>query len=91
MQPKQRPAPPLYVAVGQPQAAYMFARQGYPIYFVPYPGVDTVIDQFRRGCAEGGLPYAPDMHVLMMNTLIAETEAKVRTRFAKAAERSGAA
>ena len=87
--PKQRPSPPLFVAVGRPESAYMFARQGYPIYFVPYPGVDSVIEEFRRGRRDAGLPYAPDMHVLMMNTLVAETEAEVHDLFANAAKRAG--
>lgn len=85
----QRPGPPIHIAVSRPEAAYAVARHGYPIYAVPYPGVDTIIEHYRKGCADGDMPYSPDMHYFMYNTYIADTEAIVRERYAEAAARAG--
>ena len=85
----QRPGPPIHIAISRPEAAYAVARHGYPILSTPYAGVGNIIEHYKRGCRDGGLPYSPDMHFFMFNTFVGESKQVIRRKYSEATLSAG--
>lgn len=88
--PVQRPAPPVYVAVLRREAAYHVGRKGQKIIFVPYASVDrfeeigTLIADYRRGQADGGIAADDEDVLVALHTHVAEDDDAARASAAGA-------
>ena len=82
--------PPIYVAVLAREAAYHVGKQGQRIFTVPYascsdfPDIGRMLEEYRKGRADGGLQADDDDHVVTLWTHVASTDQEARKQ-AKAA------
>ena len=69
--PLQKPHPPLWVAILQPEAAYHVGKQGQNIMLIPYATCETkddlkvIIDAYYRGYTEAAHAGQPDIAVAL--------------------------
>ena len=73
--------PPIYVAVLARPGAYHVGKQGNWLFTVPYASCESfedigvMLDEFRKGRDDAGLPAEDDDHVFTLHTHVSETEA----------------
>lgn len=73
--------PPIYVAVLARPGAYHVGLQGNRLFTVPYAScenfddIGTMLEEFRRGRGEAGLPADADDHVFVLHCHVAEDDA----------------
>lgn len=73
--------PPIYVAVLARPGAYHVGKQGNRLFTVPYAScenfddIGTMLEEFREGRAEAGLPAEDDDHVFTLHAHVAESQA----------------
>jgi alkanesulfonate monooxygenase SsuD/methylene tetrahydromethanopterin reductase-like flavin-dependent oxidoreductase (luciferase family) len=90
VRPHQGRVPPIYVAVLAREAAYHVGRQANRIFTVPYASckdfddIGRMLEEYRRGRAEAGLPAEDDDHVFTLHTHVARSDEEAREQ-AKAA------
>jgi len=88
--PVQRPHPPIYVAILRKEAAYHVGLKGQRILSVPYASVDRfedvegIVQEYRAGRAEAGLPTSDDDAIFAFHCHVAETDARARAEAAEA-------
>lgn len=88
--PHEGRVPPIYVAVLAREAAYHVGKQKNRIFTVPYASckdfkdIGTMLDEYRKGRAEAGMPKDDDDHVFTLHTYVAKTDQEAREQ-AKAA------
>src|SRR5436309_1865163 len=76
--------PPVYVAVLAREAAYHVGKQKNRIFTVPYASckdfrdIGAMLDEYRKGRAEAGLPRDEDDHVFTLHTYVSDTDASAR-------------
>jgi len=69
--PLQKPHPPLWIAILQPEAAYHVGKQGQNIMLIPYATCETkddlkvIIDAYYRGYTEAAHAGQPDIAVAL--------------------------
>ena len=80
VRPHQGRVPPIHVAVLVRDGAYHVGKQGNRIFTVPYASckdfddIGTMMQEYRRGQAEGGHPAGPDDHVFTLHAYVARTD-----------------
>ena len=90
VQPHEGRVPPIYVAVLARDAAYHVGRQKNRVFTVPYASckdfddIGRMLEEYRKGLAEAGLPPDDDDHVFTLHTHVAASDEEAR-RQAKAA------
>ena len=78
--PHQGKLPPIYVAVLARPGAYHVGLQGNKLFTVPYAScenfgdIGTMLEEFRKGRTEAGLPAEEDDHVFVLHCHVAESE-----------------
>jgi alkanesulfonate monooxygenase SsuD/methylene tetrahydromethanopterin reductase-like flavin-dependent oxidoreductase (luciferase family) len=78
--------PPIYVAVLAREAAYHVGKQANRIFTVPYAScknfddMGTMLADYRKGRAEGGLEADDDDHVFTLHTYVANTDEEAMTQ-----------
>ena len=88
--PHEGRVPPIYVAVLAREAAYHVGKQKNRIFTVPYASckdfedIGTMLDEYRKGRAEAGMPKDDDDHVFTLHTYVAKSDEEAREQ-AKAA------
>jgi alkanesulfonate monooxygenase SsuD/methylene tetrahydromethanopterin reductase-like flavin-dependent oxidoreductase (luciferase family) len=88
--PHQGRVPPIYVAVLAREAAYHVGKQKNRIFTVPYASckdfrdIGTMMAEYRKGRAEGGMPHDDDDHVFTFHTYVTTSDEAARAE-AKAA------
>jgi alkanesulfonate monooxygenase SsuD/methylene tetrahydromethanopterin reductase-like flavin-dependent oxidoreductase (luciferase family) len=88
--PHQGRVPPIYVAVLAREAAYHVGKQRNRIFTVPYASckdfddIGRMLEEYRKGLAEAGLPAEDDDHVFTLHTYVAasDEEAKLQAKAA---------
>lgn len=82
--PHEGRVPPIYVAVLAREAAYHVGKQKNRIFTVPYASckdfkdIGTMLDEYRKGRAEAGMPRDDDDHVFTLHTYVAKTDQEAR-------------
>ncbi len=79
--PLQRPHPPVWVPTNTPAKAYEYGTQGFGIGGFAVVGMDlyeTVFNEYRRGCEDGGIPADRRPLVYLASTLVADTDAEAK-------------
>ncbi|HKQ27766.1 MAG TPA: LLM class flavin-dependent oxidoreductase [Burkholderiales bacterium] len=82
--------PPIYVAVLAREAAYHVGKQKNGIFTVPYASctdfadIGRMLEEYRKGLAEAGVPAHDDDHVFTLHTHVAasDQEAKLQAKSA---------
>ena len=88
--PHEGRVPPIYVAVLARDAAYHVGRQKNRVFTVPYASckdfddIGRMLEEFRKGRSEAGLPPDEDDHVFTLHTHVAASDEEAK-RLAKAA------
>ena len=88
--PHERRVPPIYVAVLARDAAYHVGKQKNRIFTVPYASctdfadIGRMLEEYRKGLAEAGVPAHEDDHVFTLHTHVAASDEEARLE-AKAA------
>lgn len=88
--PHEGRVPPIYVAVLAREAAYHVGKQKNRIFTVPYASckdfndIGTMLQEYRKGRAEAGMPRDDDDHVFTLHTYVAKSDQEARDQ-AKAA------
>lgn len=78
--PHEGRVPPIYVAVLAREGAYHVGKQGNRIFTVPYASckdfadIGTMMQEFRKGSAEAGLPAEDDDHVFVLHGYVSESD-----------------
>jgi alkanesulfonate monooxygenase SsuD/methylene tetrahydromethanopterin reductase-like flavin-dependent oxidoreductase (luciferase family) len=88
--PHEGRVPPIYVAVLAREGAYHVGRQGSRIFTVPYVSckdfddIGTMLEEYRKGLAERGVPPSDEDHVFTLHTHVAasDEEAKLQAKAA---------
>ncbi|HVL34088.1 MAG TPA: LLM class flavin-dependent oxidoreductase [Burkholderiales bacterium] len=84
--PHEGRVPPIYVAVLARDAAYHVGRQKNRIFTVPYAScsdfadIGRMLQEYRRGRAEAGLPEDDDDHVFTLHTHVARSDAEAKAQ-----------
>lgn len=84
---------PIQVAVLRKEAAYHVGARGDDLMSVPYASVDRLaevgemVEAFRRGRVEAGVPTQPGSSVWAFHTYVAETDAAARADVAESFDR----
>jgi alkanesulfonate monooxygenase SsuD/methylene tetrahydromethanopterin reductase-like flavin-dependent oxidoreductase (luciferase family) len=84
--PHEGRVPPIYVAVLARTAAYYVGLQANRVLTVPYASckdfadIGTMLDEFRKGRAEAGLPADDDDHVFTLHTHVARTDEEAKAQ-----------
>jgi alkanesulfonate monooxygenase SsuD/methylene tetrahydromethanopterin reductase-like flavin-dependent oxidoreductase (luciferase family) len=82
--PHEDRVPPIYVAVLAREAAYHVGKQKNRIFTVPYASckdfkdIGTMLDEYRKGRAEAGMPRDDDDHVFTLHTYVAKSDQEAR-------------
>lgn len=82
--PHEGRVPPIYVAVLAREAAYHVGKQKNRIFTVPYASckdfkdIGTMLDEYRKGRAEAGMPKDDDDHVFTLHTYVAKSDQEAR-------------
>jgi alkanesulfonate monooxygenase SsuD/methylene tetrahydromethanopterin reductase-like flavin-dependent oxidoreductase (luciferase family) len=82
--PHEGRVPPIYVAVLAREAAYHVGKQKNRIFTVPYASckdfkdIGTMLDEYRKGRAEAGMPRDDDDHVFTLHTYVAKSDQEAR-------------
>jgi len=90
--PLQKPHPPLWIAILQPEAAYHVGKQGQNIMLIPYATCETkddlkvVIDAYYRGYTEAAHAGQPDIAVAL-HTYVAASPGSARAESEEALNR----
>ena len=90
VRPHEGRVPPIYVAVLAREAAYHVGRQANRIFTVPYASckdfadIGSMLEEYRKGRGEAGLPPDDDDHVFTLHTHVAASDGEAREQ-AKAA------
>lgn len=90
--PLQKPHPPLWIAILQPEAAYHVGKQGQNIMLIPYATCETkddlkvVIDAYYRGYSEAGHAGKPDIAVAL-HTYVSTSPGNTRAESEEALNR----
>jgi alkanesulfonate monooxygenase SsuD/methylene tetrahydromethanopterin reductase-like flavin-dependent oxidoreductase (luciferase family) len=88
--PHEGRVPPIYVAVLARDAAYHVGRQKNRVFTVPYASckdfddIGRMLEEYRKGLAEAGLPPDDDDHVFTLHTHVAASDEEAKGQ-AKAA------
>jgi alkanesulfonate monooxygenase SsuD/methylene tetrahydromethanopterin reductase-like flavin-dependent oxidoreductase (luciferase family) len=88
--PHEGRVPPIYVAVLARDAAYHVGRQKNRVFTVPYASckdfddIGRMLEEYRKGLAEAGLPADDDDHVFTLHTHVAASDEEAKGQ-AKAA------
>jgi alkanesulfonate monooxygenase SsuD/methylene tetrahydromethanopterin reductase-like flavin-dependent oxidoreductase (luciferase family) len=88
--PHQGRVPPIYVAVLARDAAYHVGRQKNRVFTVPYASckdfddIGRMLEEYRKGLGEAGLPPDDDDHVFTLHTHVASSDEEAKD-LAKAA------
>jgi alkanesulfonate monooxygenase SsuD/methylene tetrahydromethanopterin reductase-like flavin-dependent oxidoreductase (luciferase family) len=88
--PHEGRVPPIYVAVLAREAAYHVGKQKNRIFTVPYASctdfadIGRMLEEYRKGLSEAGLPAHDDDHVFTLHTHVAasDEEAKLQAKAA---------
>jgi len=84
--PHEGRVPPIYVAVLARAAAYHVGLQANRVFTVPYASckdfadIGVMLDEFRKGRAEAGLPADDDDHVFTLHTHVARTDEEAKAQ-----------
>ena len=84
--------PPIYVAVLAREAAYHVGRQANRVFTVPYAScrdfddIGRMLEEFRKGRLEAGLPPEDDDHVFTLHTHVASSDDEARDQAKSAYE-----
>ncbi|MGH8764871.1 MAG: LLM class flavin-dependent oxidoreductase [Burkholderiales bacterium] len=84
--PHQGRVPPIYVAVLAREAAYHVGKQKNCIFTVPYASckdfddIGLMLDEYRKGRAEAGMPADDDDHVFTLHTYVARTDEEAKAQ-----------
>ena len=84
--PHEGKLPPIYVAVLAREAAYHVGRQKNRIFTVPYASckdfadIGRMLEEYRKGLAEAGLPADDDDHVFTLHTYVAKSDAEAKAQ-----------
>ena len=84
--PHEGRVPPIYVAVLAREAAYHVGKQKNRIFTVPYASckdfrdIGTMLEEYRKGRAEAGMPKDDDDHVFTLHTYVAATDQEARAQ-----------
>ena len=90
VRPHEGRVPPIYVAVLAREAAYHVGRQKNRIFTVPYAScrdfadIGTMLDEYRKGRAEAGLPQDDDDHVFTLHTYVASSDEQAKAEVKEA-------
>jgi alkanesulfonate monooxygenase SsuD/methylene tetrahydromethanopterin reductase-like flavin-dependent oxidoreductase (luciferase family) len=82
--PHEGRVPPVYVAVLAREAAYHVGKQKNRIFTVPYVSckdfrdIGAMLDEYRKGRAEAGMPKDDDDHVFTLHTYVARSDAEAK-------------
>src|SRR5687768_54024 len=88
--PHEGRVPPIYVAALAREAAFHVGRQANRIFTVPYAScrdfadIGRMLEEYRKGRTEAGLPPEDDDHVFTLHTHVARSDQQAREQ-AKAA------
>ena len=84
--PHEGRVPPIYVAVLAREAAYHVGKQKNRIFTVPYASckdfrdIGVMLDEYRKGRAEAGMPKDDDDHVFTLHTYVAASDAEAKAQ-----------
>src|SRR5687767_12114109 len=84
--PHEGRVPPIYVAVLARPAAYHVGKQKDRVFTVPYASckdfadIGTMLEEYRKGKAEAGLPADDDDHVFTLHTHVARTDEEAKAQ-----------
>jgi alkanesulfonate monooxygenase SsuD/methylene tetrahydromethanopterin reductase-like flavin-dependent oxidoreductase (luciferase family) len=90
--PLQKPHPPLWIAILQPEAAYHVGKQGQNIMLIPYATCETkddlkvIIDAYYRGYTEAAHAGQPDIAVAL-HTYVSASPGSARAESEEALNR----
>ena len=90
--PLQKPHPPLWIAILQPEAAYHVGKQGQNIMLIPYATCETkddlkvIIDAYYRGYTEAAHAGKPDIAVAL-HTYVSASPGSARAESEEALNR----
>ncbi len=84
--PHEGRVPPIYVAVLAREAAYHVGKQKNRIFTVPYASckdfadIGRMLEEYRKGLAEAGVPSDDDDHVFTLHTYVADSDEEARAQ-----------
>ena len=84
--PNEGRVPPIYVAVLAREAAFHVGAQGNRIFTVPYASckdfddIGAMLEEYRRGRQDAGLPSDEDDHVFTLHTHVAASDEDARAQ-----------